>query len=568
MRRILILAVTLLLSLSLSISASAATSVSSLGSFATVSADGSCQVTMTVTLHLEQSFSELYFPLPANASNVTVNGSRGWTDRADGVRRVNLSRLVNGAIGDVTVNLHYTMKNLVQRTDSGLLELQLPLLAGFAHPITAMNFSVTLPGAVEAAPGFSSGYHQAEIEKSMTYTVEGATISGSFDAPLKDHETLTLILNVTDTMFPQSVLEIRDNGFVTSAMLICAGVAFLYWLIFLRALPFIRQYCPEPPEGFTAGELGCILNTRGVDLTMMIFSWAQLGYVLIQIGKDDKVYIHKRMDMGNERSETERHYFRKLFSKKDIVNTSSYSYAMLCLTAGKKPAGLQEILRPRSGNVRIFRGIISGIGLFGGIALGNNLGGGALRDVFTILLALCGGISAWVIQDWSCGLLLRDRHKLYLAFSCCGLWLLFGLMGQCFNLCLWIIFGLLFAGLLMAFGGRRTSWGRQLCRQLLGLRHYLRTISSHELQRISQANPDYFYNLAPHAIALGADAVFAKRFGGLKLPDCPYLTADISRSMTASEWMRIMRLAADLMDARSKQIPMEKLIQFIRGLKR
>ena len=393
-------------------------------------------------------------------------------------------------------------------------------------------------------------------------------ISGSFQKPLKDNETLSLILTVTDTMFPQSVLEIRDTGFVTSAMLVCAGLAFLYWLLFLRTLPFIRQYCPEPPEGFTAGQLGCILNTRGVDLTMMVFSWAQLGYVRIQIDRNDKVYLHKRMDMGNERSETERFYFRKLSSKRNTVDTSSYAYAMLSLTAAKRPAGLQEVLRPRSGNVRIFRGLASGIGLFGGIALGNYLGGGALRDVITILLALCGGISGWVIQDWSCGLLLRDRQKLYIALSCCGIWLIFGLIGGCFTLCLWTVGGLLFAGLLMAFGGRRTGWGRQLCSQLLGLRHYLRTISSHELQRISETNPDYFYTLAPHAIALGADAVFAKRFGGLRLPDCPYLSAGIGHSMTASEWIRIMHLAADLMDARSKQLPMEKLMQFIRGLKR
>ena len=569
MRRFLILFTAVLLLVSLATGISAATEASSVGTFATVSADGSCQVTMSITLHLEQGVTEMYFPIPAGAKDVTVNGSRAWTGSADGARRVDLSKLINGIVGDFTVSIHYSLSNLVSKTEAGTLELTLPLLSGFDYPISSMSFSVTLPGAVEGTPVFSSGYHQAEIEKNMSYTVEGATISGSFLDDLKDHETLTMTLAVSDTMFPQSVVKIRDMSFVYTAIGICAGLAFLYWLFFLRTLPFWRQYCPEPPEGCTAGQMGCILYTRGIDLTMMVFSWAQLGYILIQIDRHDRVLLHKRMEMGNERSETERFWFRKLFGKKKMVETSGYHYAQLCRIAAKRPSGLQELMRPRSGNTRIFRALASGVGLFGGIALGNSLGSGAaLQDFVVVLLAAAGAVSAWLIQDWSLSLLLRDKQPLWLALGCCGIWLILGLIAQAFVMSLWIVLGLLLAGLMASFGGRRTYWGRQVCGQLLGLRHYLRTVSKPELQRITRQNPDYFFALAPHAMALGSDKAFSKQFGNTRLPGCTWLTTGMDAHMTAAEWCDLMRYAASLMDARSKQLTTEKLMRLLGSLRR
>lgn len=569
MRRVCILIAITVLLFSLAVGASAVTGASSVGSYATVSADGSCQVTMTVTLHLEQEVSELYFPVPSNASDITLNGSRTWTTGADGVRRVDLSKLVGGALGDFTVNIHYTLSNVIQKTEAGTLELQIPLLSGFSYPVSAMTFSVTLPGAVEGTPSFSSGYHQAEIEKRMAYTVEGAAISGSFQEELKDHETLTMTLAVSEEMFPQTVAEIRNTDFVYTAIGVCAGLALLYWLLFLRTLPFWRQYCPEPPEGYTAGEMGCILNTQGIDLTMTVFSWAQLGYILIQIDRHDRVLLHKRMEMGNERSEVERHYFRKLFGKKQMVETSGYHYAQLCKIASKRAAGLQEVMRRGSGNPRIFRALVSGVGLFGGIALGSALSGGAaLQDLVIVLLAAAGAVSAWLIQGWCSGLFLREKQGLWVGLGCCGAWLILGLIAQQFIMSLWIVLGLLLAGAMMAYGGRRTEWGRQMCGRILGLRHHLRTVSKAELQRICNSNPEYFYTLAPHAIALGSDKAFSKRFGNLRLPGCPWLTTGMDAHMTASEWAELMRYAASLMDARSKQLFTEKLFRLIDGFRR
>ena len=42
---------------------------------ATVTSDGDCQVSITVTFRLEQAVSDITFPVPANATNVKKDGS-------------------------------------------------------------------------------------------------------------------------------------------------------------------------------------------------------------------------------------------------------------------------------------------------------------------------------------------------------------------------------------------------------------------------------------------------------------------------------------------------------------
>ena len=564
MRRLAIFLLAVLLLAGISINAFAATEASQIGSFATVSTDGSCQVNMTVTLQLEQGLDNLRFPIPLSASDVTVNGSRVWVGRSGNARYVDLSRITKGMAGTFTFSIHYVLSNIIHKTEANLLELQLPMLAGFSYPIAGMSFSITLPGFPEATPVFSSGYYKEEIEKSIDLSIEGATISGSFLEGLKDHETLTMTLSVSENMFPQTSVEIRDMDFVYTALGIFAGAAFLYWLLFLRTLPFLRKYSPEPPAGCTAGELGCIINTRGMDLTMTVFSWASLGYILIQIDRNDRVLLHKRMEMGNERGDVERFWFNKLFGKKKLIDTGSWHYAQLCRMAEKRPMGIKELMRPGSGNPKIFRVLTSGAGLFGGIALGNVLGGGAaLQDLWMILLAAAGCISAWFIQGWAYSLLLRERRRLWIALGCCAAWLILSAAGAILQLGIWMVIGLLFFGLLLAFGGRRTSWGRLLCGQVTFLRKYLRSIRFAELQRISGSNPDYFFNMVPYAMAMGVDKAFAKSFGKMRLSGCTWLTTGMDAHMTASEWNELIRWTAYVMDSRSKQLPMEKLLRLV-----
>jgi uncharacterized protein (TIGR00730 family) len=83
----------------------------------------------------------------------------------------------------------------VVTNDVQQLELQLPILAGFAYPVQALEFTVTMPGPISVKPAFSSGYHQANIEKDLYCTVSGATITGVVPDKLIERNIVSTLLD-------------------------------------------------------------------------------------------------------------------------------------------------------------------------------------------------------------------------------------------------------------------------------------------------------------------------------------------------------------------------------------
>jgi len=428
MRRMILSLFAILLVFTVAASADAATEASSVKIHATVASDSSCQVAATVTLHMEQAQGQLTFPLPASATNITVNGARARTQAGDNVRLVDLSSF-SSMVGDFSVTIHYTLPDVVHENEDGQLELQLPLLSGFVYPVQTMEFTVTLPGQVPGKPAFSSGYHQSNIEKDLTSAVNDSIISGFALKELKDHETLELTLPVSSQMFPQTGFALPDFDALNTAMAVCAVLAALYWILFLRCLPPRRRSRSIPPDGCTAGELGCVLNLKGANLTMMIFTWAQLGYLLIHIDKRDRVTLHKRMDMGNERSNFEVRTFQALFGNRNVVGTDSPPFASLWLKTQKQTPNLGAYVKPRSGNPRLFRFLAALVGLFGGAALAMLLSSGALLQWFlVILMAIAGAVSSYFMQRWAYELFFLEKRHCITAAILAACWLLLDIL--------------------------------------------------------------------------------------------------------------------------------------------
>ena len=69
-------------------------SASEVRSFSTLSSDGGCQVSMTVTLDVRTAGQELYFPVPKEATNVTLNGTPVLTEKTAQARFVKLNRII------------------------------------------------------------------------------------------------------------------------------------------------------------------------------------------------------------------------------------------------------------------------------------------------------------------------------------------------------------------------------------------------------------------------------------------------------------------------------------------
>lgn len=573
MRKILVLLLcVVLLTGVLATPASAESMATWVESYITVTSGGDCMVSTTARLYLDSPMDNLTFPVPLEATDITLNGGSARTTKTSTAIEVDISRITAGMAGEVPIALNYNIPGAVTvipreagETDEkkteyykNYLQLVLPLLSSFSLPVQQLNFVVTMPENVVYQPVFSSIYQQTGIEASLTYEIDKNMITGRSIKTLNDHEAITMTMVVPREMFPTVDTYVREGNPEVVPMLICAALALVYWILFLRTWPLIRQRSVTPPEGVTAGEMGCHLTLAGGDLTMMVFNWAQLGYILIH-RDGGRVMLHKRMDMGNERSPFEVKVYKMLFGTRRSVEATTFAFARLSRKIFAMIPGERNLCKPNSGNTKIFRLFGCGIHLFCGICIAMNMTDiRLLQMVLSVILAVFGVISAWQIHEFAYRTHLRGKTRMYIGNVCALIWIALGfLCGQ------WIIpgcsvLGQYAVGYLAAYGGRRSDVGRHDAGKILGLRSYLKHISKEDIHRLLKTDPDYFFNMAPFALSLGVIHPFAKNFGSIKMDQCPYLVTRVHGKRTAGEWAELIADTADLIDSKYRRMEIEK----------
>lgn len=548
----------IVLALLLTLPVSAFSGITSAQNQTTAAPDGSCQVTMTVQLQLDHLPAALVYPVPAGARDITVNGESVSATRAGSVRNIDLSRFI-ATPGSYTLVIGYTLSDAVTADKKGALSLNLELLSGFDYPVESLDFTISFPDTVTTRPSFTSTYYPDSIALMISLSIHGNQIVGTIRNRLQDHEKLALILPVSEEMFPQPVAKRWSMDTLDLIMLCIAVLAALYWLLFLRGLPPKKVRRTHPADGITAGEIGCRLTGQGADLTMMVVSWAQMGYILIHPDDEGRVFLYKRMEMGNERGDFEQKTFRKLFGKRHSVDGTSYHYAQLCRKIRRYCPGIRDQFLPGNGNSLVFRCLMALIGTFGGISLATAFAADTgWRVVLGILLAPLGTLAAWLMQSAARSANSRHRQHFWISLAAAAAWLLLSWPAGEWNVALCIIAGEILAGFAALYGGRRSPTGRHNMAEILGLRYYLKTISPEDLDRNLRIDPQYYYDLAPYALALGVDREFARQLKNARLPQCPYLTTGMDGDLTASEWNQLLRDTVDMLDAMQKRLPLDR----------
>ena len=548
--------VILCLLLSLSVGAVAASEVTQVQSGTIIGTDGSCAITVTLHLHLEQALSGGRFPLPEDAQNVQLGAGAATTEQSGGKLWVRLPDL---PAGTHVIALAYHLPQVVSR-ENGQAQIHLPLLSGFSYPIREMTFSVTLPGEITGKPQYTSGYYQGEIEGAIQTQIHGNTLTATFTQPLKDHETLLLTLQTEEAMFPQ----VSDGGakldFWDGAVLVLLTLAILYYVLTLMPQWIRRKKTFTPPDGLGAGEVGACLTGSGVDLTLMVLTWAQLGYLQLELRGNRKVLLRKQMEMGNERSQLEVNAFRSLFAKQAVVEGTGVRYAQLHRKLALQSPVNGQYFRPNSGRPWIFRVLCCGAGAISGVKLGMALSTQPVMQVLLSMLCfiLCGVFSYWIQAGGKC-LPLRRKAPLWVALGCSAVWLLLGHWGHRVDDTVPMVCIQLFLGIAIAFGGRRNELGKRGLAQIQGLRRYMCRASTFELQQRLQANSNYFYSLLPYALALGVDKRFARRFGKTPMPECGFIVVPGRQPTTAQQWAVLLRQITNDLDARQRRLPYDRL---------
>lgn len=543
-RLVLTLAIFLLLAMPVG-----ASQITRLESTAAVSTGGDCQMALQFQLELDQAASQIVIPLGQNASNVTVNGAKVRLKTVDGVRSVVL-KSDTGFSGTQSLTLNYTVSGVVgPETD---WQLRLPLLpGGMEWPVEELSFSVTMPGEFSQTPSFTSGYYGADVDNYMEVSVSGAVISGRVNTQLKDHDSLMLTMAADETMFPRNHTVGQTLSFDRLAMLACLLLAVVYWLLTLSWMPPRVLSQPQPPVGFTAGEVVSRLRGGHTDLALMCLTWAQKGYLSVHMSEDHTVTLQKLMEMGNERSSFEQQTFRALFGKGDSVSAASGRFRALARQVPGADPGVRTQFAPKSGNPLVVQVLCALGGGFAGVAMADRVApGGVSRWALLILGGLGAGIACWLLQKSLRSALIPNpaaRKEGVFGLAAGGVLAAGGLISGSVLYALGALGMQALAAVLTMFGGRRNETGKATVQNMLGLRRYLRTADSKQLRRIAAQNRDYYYDLAPFALALGVDRAFAARFSGYRQPECNWLLTDFPQPAAARRWNELLREVVEIL---------------------
>jgi hypothetical protein len=291
----------------------------------------------------------------------------------------------------------------------------------------------------------------------------------------------------------------------------------------------------------------------------MVLQWAQLGYLIIHLDDNGRVFLHKKMDMGNERSTFELRCFRDLFGRKMMLDTTGYRFQKTCLKASALSRRQAHGHRSPAAAVQLFRALSALLGAFAGVAMADAVSTHhTWRIVLMAALGIVFMVACWLIQEGMSALHLRSKASLKLTALLCPIVLLTGYFCGVFLYGLGAVAWNLLAGLLAAYGGRRTENGVRIYTEILGLRRHMRKASPQELQRILASNRNYYFELAPYALLFGLDKSFAEKFGHARLPACTWLVTGVD-SRTAPDWYTQLREVYQTMHRERKPTLAERI---------
>ena len=329
----------------------------------TLTGSSSCQVTQSFTLEISGAQTQLRFPLSAGAKKASVAGYQ-TQKQTDGDCPVLVLTDANGFTGTRSFTVMYTISGLASEAD-GVQTLSLPLMsAKWDYPISKYVFTVTLPKPFESYPAFTSGYHGDVISDYIDLDVSESRITGVIETGLKDHESLEMTLTLDKSYFSGAHTTLSFGWAGTAIILLLLALAFLYWFSSLRSARVRVSSRMLPPDAALPCDMPFLLAGGPIQFNMLVCHWASLGYLTISCGKNERVVLRRRVDMGNERRPAEVRLFQMLFSQGDVCEGVSLLYKRTAEKADEvlRRYWVRRMYRKTSGNPLIMRalGILAG----------------------------------------------------------------------------------------------------------------------------------------------------------------------------------------------------------------
>lgn len=548
MKRLLLLLVCLLL-LCVSVSAAEPT-ITNMKTDCALSENGTCQITQTLTLQIDDTQTQLRLPLVPGAKKASVAGYNAQK-QTDGDCPVLVLTDEAGFSGTRSFTILYTISGLASEAD-GQQTLQLPLLsAKWEYPITSYLFTVMLPKPFTSYPTFSSGYYGDVISDYIDLNVSDTLISGSIASGLKDHESLEMTLTLDAGYFSGAYRSLSFSWVGMVFILLLLALAFVYWLVALRSAPLRVQTRMLPPDTALPCDMPFLLCGGPIEFNMLVCHWATLGYLTIFCGKNGRVLLRRRVDMGNERRAAEVRLFAMLFSQGDVCEGASLLYKRTAEKADEvlRRYWTKKLYHRNSGNPLITRalGALAGA-LAAAQAVSPLLPAGFVRWLLLVVVFVLGGVLFGVLIHAPAAYYQGKTAYLVLAGLSALALLALAHFGEGLLAILLVIVCALLIGVLTLHGGRRTSFGAQMIAQTMGYRRYLRRVTQKGLLARLAQEEQYFYRVLPYAEAMGLGAALARTLGQTKLEPCDWYQETKPLPQTASEFYVHLKEALELLE--------------------
>ena len=539
-RRFLIVFLCLILLSALTVSVSAENNrITSLTQEITVDADGAASVKVTAVVQFVSAPETFLFPLNSAAGSVNASGGEYSKTQVNGVSCIRFSN-GSGFTGTQTFVCTYLLpRDAVETADGQQFHIFL-IEQGWEYPIDELALTMTFPAPVTIQPTWNSSYYGNVIDNYLDIELKENDLVIHSAAPLKDHETLEMFLNFEPDSFTLHHLPGKTTSFNQIAFYVLVAAALVYWFFFLREKPLLPMTQQTAAMETTAGEIPCQLYGELPDIAATLAHWGNLGYIAIHCNARGRIILRRQMDMGNERKPSEQKLFQAIFRAGPVCDLQGQRFRAVTSSASAplRAAWLRRIFAKKPGSPYLLRAIILLAGFFVCLSTFDViLPANAIRWLLLPILAVISTALCYLVQQAADAITRRHRAMRLLVGAVSALLLvLFAAAADCVGLMVLTLLLQTLCVLVTLFGGRHSDAGRELVRQNLGLRKYLRKLDQDSIHRLNSLDGQFFYRMLPFAEVMGVGHTFAKRFGQWRPEPCLWLTDALRKPDSAEEF--------------------------------
>ncbi len=266
-------------------------------------------ITETITAYFHVPKHGIFRTIPLKNTVTRLNGTTSTnrtqitnlsvdheysTSREDGNYKIQIGSENLTLTGEQTYVIQYTYnigKDPVRDYD----ELYYNIIGtGWDTVIGNVTFDITMPKEFDSSKlGFSSGIYGSTDNSHVTYTVQGNTISGSYNGVLEPGEAFTVRSELPEGYFVGAGLTINILDYILFFIpVLFFGISIFLWYKFGRDAKIVETVEFYPPADFNSLEVGFLYKGKAgsQDVTSLLIYLANKGYIKISETEEKSLF--------------------------------------------------------------------------------------------------------------------------------------------------------------------------------------------------------------------------------------------------------------------------------------